>query len=190
MKATPGRSRRPRNPADYACCVPHNARSATASANPANPAKSAKSAKPANSAREVAAAATRWPLVAASVVVAVEAAALAASAISVAVLILSGHHTHDRLDAWLVVGLAAICAVGLWWVWRGLVRRRRWARSPAVLVQLLALPVSYNAFGDGAWWLATPLLVCAVVGLVGLLAPSTTEVLIDGHSSTSKPSRN
>jgi hypothetical protein len=73
-----------------------------------------------------------------------------------------------------------------------------------VLVQLLALPVSYNAFGNGAWWLAAPLLACAVVGLVGLLAPSTTEALVDGvnggsgagvpqtsqrHSSTSKPSR-
>jgi hypothetical protein len=70
-----------------------------------------------------------------------------------------------------------------------------------VLVQLLALPVSYNAFGNGAWWLATPLLACAVVGLVGLFAPSSTEALADTadrsaapqaprrHSSTSKPSR-
>jgi hypothetical protein len=88
------------------------------------------------------------------------------------------------------------------------VRRRRWARSPAVLVQLLALPVAYNAFGDGAWWLGAPLLVCAVAGLVGLFAPSTTEALLEAglpapvkprptsatarqrHSSTSKPSRN
>jgi len=101
----------------------------------------------------------------------------------------------------MVVILAVIGAAALWWVWRGLFRRRRWSRSPAVLVQLLALPVSYNAFGNGAWWLAVPLLACAVVGLVGLLAPSTTEALVDGvngagapqtaqrHSSTSKPSR-
>ena len=156
----------------------------------------------------------------ASIVVAVEAAALAASAIVTAALIGAGHQ-HDSLDAWLVVAFAGVCAIGLWWAWRGLVRRRRWARSPAVLVQLLALPVAYNAFGDGAWWLGGPLLVCAVLGLVGLFAPSTTDALLETgeptpatsktatsktatsktatskpaatrqrHSSTSKPSRN
>jgi uncharacterized membrane protein YhaH (DUF805 family) len=143
----------------------------------------------------------RWPLIAASVVVAVEAAALASSAVITVALIAAGHHAHDGTDAWMVVVLAAIGAIALGWVWRGLARRRRWSRSPAVLVQLLALPVSYNAFGNGAWWLATPLLACAVVGLVGLFAPSSTEALADTadrsaapqaprrHSSTSKPSR-
>lgn len=139
---------------------------------------------------------------------AVEAAALAASAIAIAVLLAAGRRPHDNLDAWFVVALAAFGAVALWWVWRGLGRQRRWARSPAVLVQLLALPISYNAFGDGAWWLAAPLLACAAVGLVGLFAPSTTDALVDvpapatpptspsgarprarRHSSTSKPSR-
>jgi hypothetical protein len=140
---------------------------------------------------------SRWPLIAASAVVGIEAAALASSAIITLALIGAGHHPHDRVDAWLVVGLAALGAIGLGWVWRGLTRRRRWARSPAVLAQLLALPVSYNAFGNGAWWLGGPLLACAVVGLAGLFAPSTTNLLFDTgarsaperHSSTSKPSR-
>lgn len=153
---------------------------------------------------------SRWPLVTASVVVAIEAAALAVSAVVTAALIGAGHQ-HDSLDAWLVVALAGVSALGLWWAWRGLVRRRRWARSPAVLVQLIALPVAYNAFGDGAWWFGVPLLACAVAGLVGLFAPSTTQALLEAdvppvpppqpakrkpaaaqrqrHSSTSKPSR-
>ena len=144
----------------------------------------------------------RWPLLVASVVVAVEAAALAVSAIVTAALIGAGHQ-HDSLDAWLVVALAGICAIGLWWAWRGLVRRRRWGRSPAVFVQLIALPIAYNAFATGAWWFGLPLLVCAIAGLVGLFAPSTTEALLETdepatvkpatarqrHSSTSKPSR-
>lgn len=147
----------------------------------------------------------------ASAVVAIEAAALAASAIVTAVLIGAGHQ-HDSLDAWLVVALAGIGGIGLWLAWRGLVRRRRWARSPTVFVQLIALPIAYNAFGDGAWWLGAPLLGCAVAGLVGLFAPSTTAALLEAdvpatpqphpakrksatpsrqrHSSTSKPSRN
>jgi len=139
----------------------------------------------------------------ASVVVAVEAAVFASSAVVTVGLIAAGHHAHDRMDAWMVVILAGIAAVALGWVARGLFRRRRWARSPAVLVQLLALPVSYNAFGNGAWWLAVPLLACAISGLVGLFAPSTTAALGDavataaphsphsprGHSSTSRPSR-
>jgi hypothetical protein len=147
----------------------------------------------------------------ASVVVAVEAAAFASSGVVTVGLVAAGHHAHDVMDAWMVVILAGIAAVALGWVARGLARRRRWARSPAVLVQLLALPVSYNALGNGAWWLAVPLLACAVAGLVGLFAPSTTAALGDavantarggsrgpagpagpprrGHSSTSKPSR-
>jgi len=140
---------------------------------------------------------SRGPLIAAIAAVGVEAAALASSAIITLTLIGAGHHPHDRVDAWLVVVLAALGAAALGWVWRGLARRRRWARSPAVLAQLIALPVSYNAFGNGAWWLGGPLLACAVAGLVGLFAPSTTNLLLDTgvtpaperHSSTSKPSR-
>jgi hypothetical protein len=61
-----------------------------------------------------------------------------------------------------------------------------------VLVQLLALPVAVNTFGNGVWWVATPLLVCGVLGLAGLFAPSTTQLFVgatDDYSSTSRPSR-
>ncbi len=144
-------------------------------------------------------------------VVAIEAAALAVAAVITAILIGAGHQ-HDSLDAWMVVALAGIGAIGLWLAWRGLIRRRRWARSPAVFVQLIALPIAYSAFGNGGWWIGAPLLVCAIAGLVGSFAPSTTEALLDAgvpaeppvtpaarkpastarqrHSSTSKPSRN
>jgi len=77
------------------------------------------------------------------------------------------------------VGFAAFGAIALWWVWRGLRQCRRWARAPGVLVQIIAIPVAFNTYGNGVWWVATPLLVCAVLGLVGLFAPSTTKALLE-----------
>jgi hypothetical protein len=121
-----------------------------------------------------------WPLVTATAVVTIEAAVLAASAVGLAVYQAVGHRPHDTVDSWLVVAFAAVGAGALTQVARGLRRRRRWARSPAVLAQLLTLPVAVNTFGNGVWWVATPLLVCGLLGLVGLFAPSTTHAFVDG----------
>lgn len=124
--------------------------------------------------------ASAWPLSTAIVIVGVEALGLATSALWLVAYQLLGHRPHDPLDAWLVFALASLAAVAMAFVWRGLRRRRRWSRSPAVLVQLLAIPVGVNACGAGAWWLGAPLLGCAVAGLVGLFAPSTTQALTGG----------
>ena len=119
-----------------------------------------------------------WPLLAVAVVVGIEALGLAASAIWLIAYQLLGHRPHDPLDAWLVFVFAALMAMGLAFVWRGIRLRRRWSRSPAVLTQLLAVPVGFNACGDGVWWLGVPVIACAVVGLVGLFAPSTTQAFV------------
>jgi len=113
------------------------------------------------------------------VVEAVEVLALAASAIWLTVYQLLGHRPHDALDSWLVVAFAGVSAVLLALVWRGVKRHRRWARSPSVLVQLLTIPVGYNACGSGVWWVGVPLIACGVLGLVGLFAPSTTHAFVD-----------
>jgi len=113
------------------------------------------------------------------VVEAVEVLALAASAIWLTVYQLLGHRPHDALDSWLVVAFAGVSAVLLALVWLGVKRHRRWARSPSVLVQLLTIPVGYNACGSGVWWVGVPLIACGVLGLVGLFAPSTTHAFVD-----------
>jgi hypothetical protein len=110
---------------------------------------------------------------------ALEALGLAASAIWLVVHRLTGHRAHDSFDFWFLVGLVVFAAAALAWTSRGLARQRRWARSPSVLTQLLALPIGIDATQTGAGWVGVPLLVCAVAGLIGLFAPSTTHALDD-----------
>jgi hypothetical protein len=113
----------------------------------------------------------------ASAATGVEALGLVISGCWLVVHRLTGHRAHDSFDFWFLVGLVAFAAAALAGTSRGLARRRRWARSPSVLTQLLALPVGIDATQTGAAWVGVPLLVCAVVGLVGLFAPSTTSAL-------------
>jgi hypothetical protein len=119
-------------------------------------------------------------LAVASVATALEALGLAASAVWLVVHRLTGHRAHDSFDFWFLVGLVVFAAASLAWTALGLSRRRRWARSPSLITQLLALPIGFDATSTGAGWVGIPLLVCAVVGLVGLFAPSTTHALA-GH---------
>jgi hypothetical protein len=118
------------------------------------------------------------PLTVASVVLAVETAVLLIVAIVFTVYQLLGHRPHDRADAWIFVLYSALIGSGLAVVTRGVWRRRRWSRAPAVLAQLLTLPVGVSAIGVGAWFVGVPLLVCGALGLVGLFAPSSTRVFV------------
>ena len=109
----------------------------------------------------------------------VEALGLAASAIGLALYRLSGHRPFDMGDLWAVVAMAAIGAIGLGLVVFGLARARRWARAPAVLTQLIGLPIGVNAIGHGGELVDIALAVCALVGLFGLFAPSTSKRMSD-----------
>jgi hypothetical protein len=121
------------------------------------------------------------PLLVAVVATGVEALGLAASAIGLSVYKLSGHRPFDSGDLWAVVGMAAVGAIGLGFVVRGLARARRWARSPAVLTQLIVLPIGVTTTLHGGELVGIPLAVCGLVGLVGLLAPSTTQRLNNSY---------
>jgi hypothetical protein len=107
----------------------------------------------------------------------VEALALAGSAVGLTVYRLSGHRPFDTGDLLAVVAMAAIGAIGLGLVVRGLARARRWARSPAVLTQLIGLPIGINAIGHGGELVGILLTVFTLVGLFGLFAPSTSHRL-------------
>jgi hypothetical protein len=113
-------------------------------------------------------------LLVAVVATAVEAIALSLAAIGLTVYQASGHRPQSTADSWGVVAMAAAGAIGLGFVVRGLARRRRWARSPAVLTQLIGLPIGIGLSGNGGAAVGVPLAVCTAVALVGLLAPATS----------------
>lgn len=119
------------------------------------------------------------PLRLAVVATALEALGLAACAIGLAFYRLSGHRPFDTGDLWAVVAMAAIGAIGLGLVVRGLARAQRWARSPSLLTQLIGLPIGINAIGHGAALFGIALLVCTLAGLFGLFAPSTSRRMSD-----------
>ncbi len=62
---------------------------------------------------------------------------------------------------------------------RGLLARRSWSRGPAVITQLLALPVAYSLLqvDSVAIWAGILLGAAAVVGLVLLVHPTTARAL-------------
>lgn len=62
---------------------------------------------------------------------------------------------------------------------RGLWLRRSWARGPAVITQILALPVAWQLLQADSVMIPAgiALAVLAVTGLVLLVSPSTTEAL-------------
>jgi peptidoglycan/LPS O-acetylase OafA/YrhL len=72
----------------------------------------------------------------------------------------------------LLAGMLMCCA---WYV----VQRRTWARSPIVVVQVMALGLAWNFLGGSTTWISVVLAVVAVVVLVGLLHPASIEALSD-----------
>lgn len=82
----------------------------------------------------------------------------------------------DVLPGFLVLALAALPLLAAY----GLRRARRWSRGPALIVQLVALPISWNMVrSDGAGFVASGAVlgVLALAGLVLLVHPATTDAL-------------
>jgi hypothetical protein len=114
---------------------------------------------------------------AAAVLVLAEAAALAVTAL--VLLVLAFVHTTTRLWAAVaIVGFALLGAAVLALCGRGLLRLRPSARSPVILVQLLALPVGYSlGVQAGRVLIGVPILLVAIAVLVLLLLPTSRQAL-------------
>ncbi|MFF3559865.1 hypothetical protein ACFYXS_07515 [Streptomyces sp. NPDC002574] len=117
-------------------------------------------------------------LAAAAAVAALEGAALAAWGIAMLVLGLVGNPDSPRqaeaggltVLALAVMPLAA--AYGLW-------QARRWSRGPALIIQLVALPVAWTMAQNGGVMIAAgaALGAAAIAELVLLVHPAATEAL-------------
>lgn len=85
----------------------------------------------------------------------------------------------DRTRAVVAAVLTLMAAVGLGLVARALAARRRWARAPALVSNLLVLPVAYDLLRGGRPYVAVPLGLLALAVLVLLFVPATDEALED-----------
>lgn len=72
--------------------------------------------------------------------------------------------THDK--SWMpylsVIGFAFAGAAGLLTLSRGVKSGKRWANSPAILANLIALGVAKYQFEAGLYWLAVPITAMAI----------------------------
>ncbi|GII58912.1 hypothetical protein Pth03_73010 [Planotetraspora thailandica] len=96
----------------------------------------------------------------------------------------------DMSTALAEAALGVLIGAGLLWVAWGVWQIERWSRGPGVVTQIFALPVSFSLIGGGQYAYGVPLVVAAVVGLVALLAPKSTEALMgEGGSAGSRGPR-
>ncbi|NYH43187.1 hypothetical protein HNR22_002914 [Micromonospora jinlongensis] len=85
--------------------------------------------------------------------------------------------TTDLLSALLVTVFAIGAAVVLWALGRALLRLQAGARAPAIVLQLMLLPIGWFMIQAGLAWLGVPLMVLGLgVGWL-LVSPPTTRAL-------------
>lgn len=82
-----------------------------------------------------------------------------------------------RRGALAVILYAAMMATFLAGLAFALWRRQRWARGPAMVLQLLMLPMGYTMVSAGAIWLGAPVMLAGLGGALSLAAPSTRAAL-------------
>lgn len=102
-----------------------------------------------------------------------------------AVAVLSGflfhaaatHRSTDLGTALAAAGFPLLLGVVLAALAWQLHRLRSWARGPAIVLELLMLPIGYYMIEGGAAWAGIPVMLCGLGGAGALLAPSTREGL-------------
>ena len=112
------------------------------------------------------------PVTRAALLVGVQGAALTVLGLGYGVAGVLGE-PFDRLATLLEAGFAVLIGVLVLLVARGLFHVRGWSRSPAVVLQLLSLPVGTGLAQGGVWYAAVPVLGLAGTVLYQLLLPES-----------------
>ncbi|WP_231929776.1 hypothetical protein [Micromonospora inositola] len=85
--------------------------------------------------------------------------------------------TSDLTSALLVTAFAVAGAAALWALGGALARRKSGARAPAIVLQLMLLPIGWYMIQGGLGWLGLPLMALGL-GVTGLLvSPPTNRAL-------------
>lgn len=85
--------------------------------------------------------------------------------LSIFMIALGFTHDKDWLPYLSVTGFALVGAVALYFLYRGVKEGKRWANSPAILANLIALGVAKYQFEAGAYWLAVPISFMALASI-------------------------
>ncbi|MGW3606107.1 hypothetical protein [Micromonospora sp. NPDC005161] len=85
--------------------------------------------------------------------------------------------TRDLLSALLVTAFAVGATVALWALGRALLRRQAGARAPAIVLQLMLLPIGWFIIRAGLGWLGVPLMALGLGVSWLLVSPPTTRAL-------------
>ncbi|MFI9643648.1 hypothetical protein ACIG87_26940 [Micromonospora sp. NPDC051925] len=83
----------------------------------------------------------------------------------------------DLVSALFVTGFAIAGAVALWALGGALARRRAGARAPAMVLELMLLPVGWFMISGGLGWLGVPLMALGLGVCALLVSPPTTKAL-------------
>jgi hypothetical protein len=83
----------------------------------------------------------------------------------------------DLISSIFVAGFGILVGAVLLRVAWGMIQVNRWTRSPGVLTQIFALPVGVTLIQSDQQAIGIPLIAVAVIGLVALLSPPTTQAL-------------
>ncbi|BCJ60450.1 hypothetical protein Jiend_38720 [Micromonospora endophytica] len=83
----------------------------------------------------------------------------------------------DLLSAVLITLFAAGAAAALWALGGALLRHRAGARAPAIVLQLMLLPIGWFMIQGGLGWLGVPLIALGIGVTWLLVSPPTTRAL-------------
>ena len=83
----------------------------------------------------------------------------------------------DLISSIFVAGFGILIGAVLLRVAWGMIQVDEWTRSPGVLTQIFALPVGVTLIQSDQQAIGIPLIAVAVIGLVALLSPPTTQAL-------------
>ena len=90
-------------------------------------------------------------------------------ALGIYMFILGFTHDKDWFAYLSVMSFAFVGSAALFALARGLKVGRRWANSPAVLANLIALGVAKYQFEAGVYWLAVPISTIAITIIVSVV---------------------
>ncbi|GAA4576964.1 hypothetical protein [Planotetraspora kaengkrachanensis] len=89
----------------------------------------------------------------------------------------------DLISALIVAAFGVLLGLALLWVAWGVWQALRWSRGPGVVTQIFIVPVAISLIGAGQHMYGWPLVVLAVIALVALLAPPSTQALMGEEGS-------